>query len=66
MAFGLTGLVYRLAGGFPNRAEIASNYRRLQRFFERVHLDSTALARVIVQLTGLGKGPRFLALDRTN
>ena len=55
-----------LAGGFPSTAEIASNYRRLQRFFEQVHLDYTALARVIVQLTGLGQGPWFLALDRTN
>ena len=55
-----------LAGGFPSTAEIASNYRRLQRFFEQVHLDYTALARVIVQLTGLGQGPWLLALDRTN
>ncbi len=30
-----------LAGGFPSRAEFASNYRRLQRFFEQVHLDYT-------------------------
>ena len=29
-------------------------------------MDSSALARVIVQLTGLGEGPRFLVLDRTN
>lgn len=55
-----------LAGGFPSRAEIASNYRRLQRFFEQVHLDYTALARVIVQLSGLGQGPWLIALDRTN
>lgn len=55
-----------LAAGFPSRAEIASNYRRLQRFFEQVQLDDVALARVIVRLTGLGKGPWLLALDRTN
>lgn len=55
-----------LATGFPSRAEIASNYRRLQRFFEQVELDDAALARIIVGLTGLGKGPWLLALDRTN
>ena len=55
-----------LASCFPSRAAIASNYRRLQRFFEQVQLDDVALARVIVRLTGLGKGPWLLALDRTN
>jgi hypothetical protein len=55
-----------LAGGFPGTAEIASNYRRLQRFFEQVRLDQAAVARVIVRLTGLGEGPWLLALDRTH
>jgi hypothetical protein len=55
-----------LASGFASRAEIASNYRRLQRFFEQVELDDAALARIIVGLTGLGKGPWLLALERTN
>src|SRR4051795_10236972 len=54
-----------LACMFPTRAEIASNYRRLQRFFEQVILDGGQLARVIVQIAGLGSGPWLLALDRT-
>lgn len=55
-----------LCGSFPSRAEIASNYRRLQRFFEQVSLDYEALARVIVRVSGLGQGPWLLALDRTS
>src|SRR3954454_2544128 len=54
-----------LACLFPTRAEIASNYRRLQRFFEQVILDTSQLARVIVKIAGLGSGPWLLALDRT-
>jgi hypothetical protein len=54
-----------LACLFPTRAEIASNDRRLQRFFEQVILDPSQLARVIVRIAGLGSGPWLLALDRT-
>jgi hypothetical protein len=54
-----------LACLFPTRAEIASNDRRLQRFFEQVILDTSQLARVIVRIAGLGSGPWLLALDRT-
>src|SRR4051794_4096360 len=54
-----------LACMFPTRAEIASNYRRLQRFFAQVILDGSQLARVIVRIAGLGSGPWLLALDRT-
>src|SRR3954462_12454232 len=54
-----------LAGTFPTRAEIASNYRRLQRFFEQVVLDSDQLARIVVRIAGIGSGPWLLALDRT-
>src|SRR4051812_2508671 len=50
---------------FPTRAAIASNYRRLQRFFEQVILDGSQLARVIVRIAGVGSGPWLLALDRT-
>jgi hypothetical protein len=46
-----------LACLFPTRAAIASNYRRLQRFFEQVILDTSQLARVIVRIVGLGSGP---------
>src|SRR3954462_15317454 len=54
-----------LACMFPTRAAIASNYRRLQRFFAQVILDGSQLARVIVRIVGLGTGPWLLALDRT-
>src|SRR3954468_16457599 len=54
-----------LACMFPTRAKIASNYRRLQRFFEQVILDTSQLARVMVRIAGLGAGPWLLALDRT-
>jgi hypothetical protein len=54
-----------LACLFPTRAAIASNYRRLQRFFAQVILDTSQLARVIVRIAGLGSGPWLLALDRT-
>src|SRR4051812_22321013 len=54
-----------LACLFPTRAEIASNYRRLQRFFAQVILDGSQLARVIVRIAGLGSGPWLLALDHT-
>jgi hypothetical protein len=50
---------------FPTRAAIASNYRRLQRFFAQVILDGSQVARVIVRIAGLGSGPWLLALDRT-
>src|SRR3954464_12627314 len=54
-----------LACMFPTAAEVASNYRRLQRFFEQVILDGHQLARVMVRIAGLGVGPWLLALDRT-
>jgi hypothetical protein len=50
---------------FPTQAAIASNYRRLQRFFAQVILDRSQLARVMVRIAGLGPGPWLLALDRT-
>src|SRR5215212_8585716 len=54
-----------LACMVPTAAEVASNYRRLQRFFEQVILDGHQLARVMVRIAGLGAGPWLLALDRT-
>src|SRR3982751_3875530 len=54
-----------LACLFPTRATIASNDRRLQRFFAQVILDASQLARVIVRIVGRGSGPWLLALDRT-
>src|SRR3954470_15904834 len=54
-----------LACLFPTQAEIASNDRRLQRFFAQVVLDGSQRARVIVRIAGVGSGPWLLALDRT-
>src|SRR3982750_293384 len=54
-----------LACLFPTQAAIASNDRRLHRFFEQVILDASQLARVIIRIAGLGSGPWLLALDRT-
>src|SRR3954454_3396413 len=45
-----------LACMFPTRAAIASNYRRLQRFFAQVILDGSQIARVIVKLNLNSKG----------
>jgi hypothetical protein len=55
-----------LAGTFPTKADVASNYRRLQRFFEQVVLDGSQFARFIVRISGVGRGPWLLALDRTS
>src|SRR3954451_23948321 len=54
-----------LACIFPTGAAIASNYRRLQRFFEQVIVDGSQLARVIVRIAGVGSGRGLLALART-
>jgi len=54
-----------LAIHLPGRALHASNYRRLQRFFQFVRLDSDRLAVVVVQMLNLQR-PKCLALDRTN
>lgn len=54
-----------LASQFPGDALLASNYRRLQRFFQYVRVDEDVAARLIVRLLSL-KGPKLLALDRTN
>jgi Transposase DDE domain len=54
-----------LAGTFCGSAKLASNYRRLQRFFQHVRLDGDWLARTLVALLGLAP-PYRLCLDRTN
>ncbi len=55
-----------LACQFPGGAETASNYRRLQRFFEQVRFDFGALAKVLVAVMGRQEGPWRLTMDRTN
>lgn len=54
-----------IASHFDSNARLASNYRRLQRFFQYVRLDGDALARMIVALLGT-HGPYVFCLDRTN
>lgn len=68
----ITGLVNgrtvnlaHLASQFSGSALHSSNYRRLQRFFQHVHLDADAVAHIVVQMLNLS-GPWLLALDRTN
>lgn len=54
-----------LACHFAGPALHASNYRRLQRFFQHECLDGDIAARMIVQMLNLAR-PKRLALDRTN
>ena len=54
-----------LAAAFCGPAKLASNYRRLQRFFQHVRLDADWLARTLVSLLCLAP-PYLVCLDRTN
>ena len=65
LANGRTVNLSHLASQFPGGAMHASNYRRLQRFFQRERLDADVSVRLIVRMLKLD-GPKLLALDRTN
>ncbi len=54
-----------LASQFSGTALHASNYRRVQRFFQHVRLDGDVVAVLIVHLLNLAR-PKLPALDRTN
>lgn len=54
-----------LASQFPSDALHASNYRRLQRFFQHVRLAPEEVAPLVIRMLNLGR-PKMLALDRTN
>lgn len=57
----------RIAPHVPGAAKTASAYRRLVRFFQHARLPDDALARLIVQISGLGgSAPWRLVIDRTN
>jgi len=58
--------IWRLAGYVDTRAQTLSVHRRLERFFQHVHLDDACVARLIVHIMGLSGKPWHLALDRTN
>src|SRR5687767_9783281 len=53
-----------IATTFPGQAEIESNYRRLQRFFQQVEFNSSLIAEFVVSF--LPYTIYTLALDRTN
>ncbi len=55
-----------LATGFGGKAQIASNYKRLQRFFRAFEIDYDVLARLLIHLFPVGEGSWYLTLDRTN
>ena len=65
MASARTVNLSHLACEMPGEAQITSNYRRLQRFFQHVNLGPDWSARLVVDLLGL-TGPWHLCLDRTN
>jgi len=65
LANGRTVNLSHLASQFPGGAMHASNYRRLQRFFQFERLDADVSVRLIVRMLKLD-GPKLLALDRTN
>lgn len=65
LANGRTVNLTHLASQFPGDALHASNYCRLQRFFQFVQLDGDIAARLIVRMLHLER-PKLLALDRTN
>lgn len=54
-----------VASQFPSDVLHASNYRRLQRFFQSVRLDQALVAQIVVRMLNLSR-PKCLALDRTN
>ena len=54
-----------LASQCSGRAQVASSYRRLQRFFQHVQLEGDWLALAVVKLLKL-RAPWTLCLDRTN
>lgn len=55
-----------LAAERPGGAQVASTYRRLQRFFQHVRLEQDWAAPVVEKLCGLKQSNKwYLALDRT-
>lgn len=56
----------QLALTFPSKAQIASRYRRMQRFFSEHWLDYNDVAHFIMKLFGFTETDFYLSLDRTN
>lgn len=55
-----------IAEGFSGPAQVASHYKRLQRFFRGFTVNDGPWARLLVRLFPVGDGPWMLTLDRTN
>lgn len=62
---GRTVNLSHIASLLPGEALQASNYRRLQRFFQHVSLNQDCVAVLAVKMLNLGRR-KTLALDRTN
>jgi hypothetical protein len=56
----------QLAIAFSGCAKVASNYKRLQRFFCSFEFSQESIAKIVVQLIPVGDGPWTLTMDRTN
>ena len=65
LAISRTVNLTHLAAHLPGKALPKSKYRRLQHFFKKVHFDQSAVANFTMRLLNQ-KGPKHLALDRTN
>lgn len=61
---GRTVNLTHIASHCHGSARYASKYRRLQRFFQHVHLDQAVIAALVVRMLKLAR-PKCLALDRT-
>lgn len=55
-----------LVPAINDATKLESRYRRLQRFFQTVHFDYDAVARMIMQMFGFNEQCFYLTLDRTN
>lgn len=64
---GRTVNLSHISSQFPGSSLQASNYRRLQRFFQYVRLDQDSIAKIIMGVLKLSRGQhQYLALDRTS
>lgn len=60
-----TSNLSEIAGGFSGKTQKASNYRRIQRFFQSFSIDFTWIAKLIAEIIKVPQ-PWDIVLDRTN
>ena len=53
-----------IAVGFMGKAEVSSNYKRLQRFFRDFEIDYSSIAKLVVKVMNIPE-PWVLSIDRT-